>query len=118
MVLRMEGGAVLVAAGILYFSTGGIWWLFALLLFAPDLSFLGYAMGQRVGAIVYNAAHTYIVPIGLGFAGVLMDMSLLQHIALIHLAHIGLDRSLGYGLKYATGFAHTHLGELAGRRKA
>jgi hypothetical protein len=30
-------------------------------------------------------------------------------LALIWLAHIGLDRALGYGLKYPTAFRHTHL---------
>jgi hypothetical protein len=29
---------------------------------------------------------------------------------LIWLAHIGADRGLGYGLKYATAFGDTHLG--------
>ena len=28
------------------------------------------------------------------------------------LAHIGIDRALGYGLKYATGFSYTHLGRI------
>jgi Domain of unknown function (DUF4260) len=30
-------------------------------------------------------------------------------------AHIGLDRALGYGLKYSTAFGDTHLGR-TGRR--
>ncbi len=116
--LRTEGLAVLVAATALYFLTGGAWWLFAVLLFVPDLSFLGYTAGNRIGAAVYNAAHTYIVPLLLGLAGVGLGNDLLQHIALIHFAHIGLDRALGYGLKYETGFKHTHLGLLPGGRKA
>ena len=37
---------------------------------------------------------------------------LLQALALIWIAHIGLDRALGYGLKYATGFGDTHLGRI------
>jgi hypothetical protein len=32
--------------------------------------------------------------------------------ALIWLAHIGMDRMLGYGLKYSGGFKDTHLGRL------
>ncbi|MGQ7476239.1 DUF4260 family protein [Streptococcus suis] len=31
---------------------------------------------------------------------------------LIWLAHIGWDRAFGYGLKYESGFKHTHLGDL------
>ena len=36
----------------------------------------------------------------------------MQAAALIWIAHIGLDRALGYGLKYATGFGDTHLGHI------
>jgi hypothetical protein len=32
--------------------------------------------------------------------------------ALIWLAHIGVDRLLGYGLKYPTAFTDTHLGRV------
>lgn len=37
-------------------------------------------------------------------------------VATIWAAHIGFDRALGYGLKYPTGFADTHLGPLRGGR--
>jgi hypothetical protein len=37
-------------------------------------------------------------------------------VALIWSAHIGIDRALGYGLKYGDGFASTHLGPIG--RKA
>ena len=37
-------------------------------------------------------------------------------LGLVWLAHIGLDRLLGYGLKYDDSFQHTHLG-IQGRRK-
>jgi hypothetical protein len=30
--------------------------------------------------------------------------------------HIGVDRLLGYGLKYPAGFRWTHLGTLSGKR--
>jgi hypothetical protein len=33
-------------------------------------------------------------------------------LAIIWLAHIGFDRALGYGLKYAAGFGFTHLGRI------
>jgi hypothetical protein len=33
-------------------------------------------------------------------------------IGLIWTAHIGMDRALGYGLKYQNGFEFTHLGRL------
>ena len=46
---------------------------------------------------------------GLGVIGVVGDSSTATQIALIWLAHIGVDRLLGYGLKYPTGFKDTHL---------
>ncbi|MBD9376579.1 DUF4260 family protein [Pseudoxanthomonas sp. PXM04] len=39
-----------------------------------------------------------------------------EGIALIWLAHVGFERAPGYGLKYESGFAHTHLG-LIGRAR-
>lgn len=115
--LRAEGLALFAAATALYFIGGGVWWIYALLLFAPDLSFFGYAAGNKVGAVIYNVAHTYIVPILIGMTGVVFQIEFLTQLALIHFAHIGLDRSLGYGLKYASGFKHTYFGALAGGRK-
>ncbi|ODT83477.1 MAG: hypothetical protein ABS76_03705 [Pelagibacterium sp. SCN 64-44] len=110
--LRLEGMAVFLAATALYFGLEGAWWLYIVLLFAPDLSFAGYAAGNRMGAALYNAAHSIIAPVLIGAAGILLENDLAQQLALIHFAHIGLDRSLGYGLKYAAGFKHTHLGRL------
>ena len=61
------------------------------------------------GAAVYNAAHTTLGPIALASVGVLADTDWCVQLALIWLAHIGLDRLLGYGLKYPTAFKDTHL---------
>jgi hypothetical protein len=41
-----------------------------------------------------------------------MASPLILSLAMIWLAHIGIDRALGYGLKYRTGFANTHLGRI------
>ena len=112
LVLRAEGAAVLGIAALLYARTGQSWWLFAALFLAPDLSFLGYLGGPRLGAIVYNCAHTLIAPAVLGVAGLLLPNTLIIALALIWAAHIGFDRMLGYGLKYAAGFAFTHLGRI------
>jgi len=109
-VLQLEGLAVLAAAAAAYFILGGNGWIFGLLFFAPDLSFAGYALGSRVGAAVYNAVHSYVLPLALGVAGWLLGVELVWQVGLIFLAHAGFDRSLGYGLKYGSAFAHTHLG--------
>ena len=52
----------------------------------------------------------------LAVAGLLLKSPALLPYALIWMNHIGVDRALGYGLKYAAGFQWTHLGKLRGRR--
>jgi uncharacterized protein DUF4260 len=110
--LHLEGLAVLVGALALYFHEGYGWLLLVVLFLAPDLSAIGYVGGPRVGALTYDLAHTYVGPIALGLVGVLGNVDLATQLALIWLAHIGLDRMLGYGLKYPTGFKDTHLGRV------
>jgi hypothetical protein len=109
LLLRVEGLAAATAGVILYAHTGGSWWLFALLILAPDLSILGYLAGNAVGSAAYNLVHTYVLPLGLALAGYLLGELLIQQVALIWLAHIGIDRTLGFGLKYGTGFRDNHL---------
>jgi hypothetical protein len=86
------------------------WGWFALLFLAPDLTFVAYLVGPRWGAAAYNAAHSTIGALVLGAAALLADSKPATMAALIGLAHVGFDRALGYGLKYATGFGDTHLG--------
>jgi len=107
--LHLEGLAVLAGALALYFESGFGWLALVLLFLAPDLSMLGYLGGPRLGALAYDLVHTYAGPVALGVAGVLGGSDVLVQLALIWLAHIGMDRLLGYGLKYPTGFRDTHL---------
>ena len=83
-----------------------------MLFFAPDVSFAAFAFGPRVGAVVYDLLHTEVFAVVLGTVGVLADSNLTTRLALIWLAHIGMDRLLGYGLKYPTAFKDTHLGRV------
>ena len=108
-ILRIEGATLLAVSVMLYWANGGSWWLFALLLLAPDLSALGYLAGPRIGAGAYNAFHSYPLPAALGLLGMLWGTPLVVSIALVWFAHIGMDRLVGYGLKYPTGFKDTHL---------
>lgn len=110
--LRLEGLAALVAALVGYHLTGGSWWLFALLFLLPDLALAGYAFSSRVGAIAYNAAHTYVAPCVLAGLSSLDVVSDAWPVCLVWVAHIGLDRALGLGLKFASGFRYTHLGAI------
>jgi hypothetical protein len=110
--LRLEGLALAVACMVFYSYFEGSWWMFALLLVVPDLSFLGYLRGPRVGAAAYNAAHAAILPMLLGIVAMVTSSALAMHLSLIWCAHIGFDRALGYGLKYDAGFSFTHLGRI------
>ena len=113
-VLRLEGLAVLAFALAAYAQWGAGWGWFALLFLLPDLSFAAYLAGPRVGAAAYNAAHSYTGALALLALGVLAALPSALAVALVWCAHIGFDRALGYGLKYAAGFGQTHLGR-AGR---
>ena len=107
--LRLEGLALAAGAAVLYAQQGGSWLLFALLFFLPDLSMAGYLAGPSFGAVCYNLVHQAVLPAILLVFGLWGHQSAATSIGLIWLAHIGLDRLLGYGLKYATEFKDTHL---------
>lgn len=106
--LRLEGLLLLALSVTAYRNLGGPWW--GLLLgFLADLSFAAYLMGPRAGAHVYNLLHALVVPLALGLLGWAFHLPLAVLVALVWSAHIGLDRLLGYGLKYPDAFWHTHL---------
>jgi hypothetical protein len=110
--LRLEGLTLFLGMTLLYAVWGGAWWVYLILFLVPDLSMAAYLAGPKVGAIVYNAAHSYMVPMSLMVTGFGMESPLTLSIAMIWLAHIGIDRALGYGLKYSAGFGFTHLGRI------
>jgi hypothetical protein len=116
LLLRLEGLTLFIGMTLLYAAWGGSWTLYLLLFLVPDLSFLAYLSDARFGAIVYNAAHSYLAPVTLMTLGFGFASPITLSIALIWLAHIGVDRALGYGLKYSAGFGFTHLGRI-GRQK-
>jgi len=91
---------------------GASWWLFALFLLAPDIAMLGYLKDSKWGALVYNLAHTYALPLVLSVFAYLLNSFLFMVICVIWIAHISMDRALGYGLKLPAGFKHTHLGRI------
>lgn len=108
--LRLEGACYALAALYIYDGTGVSWWWFAALILVPDASFLGYLAGPRTGAMSYNAMHCTIGPWALLLAAKIAQSDVAFIVGLIWFAHVGFDRALGYGLKYADGFKHTHLG--------
>jgi hypothetical protein len=115
--LRLEGLAAFVAGLTLFGVTGGNW-LFAIpLILLPDLSAAGYLVGPRLGTATYNLFHNWT----LGMVGLAVGLWLaapaILLVASILIAHVGMDRAVGYGLKLLGSFQDTHLGRM-GRPKA
>jgi AcrR family transcriptional regulator len=104
--------AVLLAALIIYNTLDYSWLTFALFILAPDLTAVGYLINTRIGSITYNLGHIYAVPITIAIIALWLNWPLGIQIALIWAAHIGMDRLVGYGLKYPDNFKHTHLNQI------
>lgn len=107
--LRVEGLSAFAVAVGSYYVLGGPVWLFVALALAPDLAMVGYLAGPRIGSHVYNTAHTYSLPVALAAGGLWVDARLPVLVALVWVGHIGMDRFVGYGLKFDSGFKDTHL---------
>ena len=116
--LRFEEAAILILTLCAYQHLRLSWLLFAILFFTPDLFMLGYLLNPRIGSAIYNLAHTLTLPLSLALISYTTHHPLLTAISLIWLAHIALDRLLGYGLKYPTFFKDTHLQHIPSRSDA
>lgn len=117
ILLRLEGLAILTAGVAAFLWLGQSAWLFAALFLVPDVSFAAYLVGPRAGAIAYNSLHSTIGPLLMAGFGFFWSNLFFETVAAIWLAHIGFDRALGYGLKYASGFHETHLGRIGRQAK-
>ena len=112
LLLRLEALLVLLASLIGYSVVlHGRWSFFALLFLWPDLALLGYLLenNRRMAAALYNAAHNYAVPLILGLIAWRWGAPHAGQIAVIWIAHIAVDRFLGFGLKYPQAFSPTHI---------
>jgi hypothetical protein len=107
--------------GLALFLFSGLdygWGWFALWLFAPDLSMIGYLANPRFGAWTLrhaqDDAYNLIHPKGLYVLGTLLSIPWLMFAPLraILLGHSSFDRVLGYGLKHEDAFQNTHLGRI------
>jgi hypothetical protein len=115
--LRLEGLAAFVLGLVLFGATGGNWLLIVPLILLPDISAVGFLAGPRIGTSSYNLVHNWVpgaVVLGLGLW---QSSTALLMAAAILIAHVGMDRAVGYGLKLPGSFHDTHLGRM-GRPKA
>ena len=109
--LQLEGTILVAGALIAYTTTHEPWWLIPLTLLFPDLFAIGYLAGTRIGANLYNLVHITPLPAAVIALAWWQHWPLAGALGLIWLAHIGMDRLLGYGLKYGDHFQHTHLSQ-------
>ena len=114
--LRIEGAVAFAVAAGAYLRFGGRLWALIPLLLAVDLSIAGYLAGPRIGAITYNAFHNWAPGLILLALGLLGGSDQVVVAASVLIAHVGMDRMGGYGLKYPTAFADTHLGRIGRTR--
>ena len=113
--LRLEGATLAAGSLIAYCTTRQAWWLVPVTLLLPDLVMAAYFGGTRLGAHMYNVVHATPLPAALAGLSWWQHDRLALALALVWLAHIGMDRLAGYGLKYGDHFQHTHLGRLGKR---
>src|SRR5262249_9932471 len=109
--LGLEGLVLLAGALIAFGAPGQPWRPGPAAILAPDIAMTGYAAGTRPGAHLYNLTHATPVPAVLPGAGYWQADRLVMALALAWLAHIGLDRLPGTGLKYNDPFTPPHLGD-------
>lgn len=109
---RVEALALFAASLYFYWDLhfSFVWFVALFLVF--DVFMLGYALNKKLGAVVYNLGHSVLLPCLLLIIGAVTDNRTAIGLSLIWFAHIGMDRALGYGLKLASGFKHTHLGDI------
>ena len=108
-ILRLEGLAVFLTAIYFYHMFYRDWVAFFLLLFIPDISMAGYFINKKWGSLLYNLVHNYILGISAALYGFAFDNDLILFLGLILIAHVGIDRFFGFGLKYPTDFKDTHI---------
>ena len=88
------------------------WWIWIPMFLAPDLSMLGYLINNKIGAYSYNLFHHQLIAIAIAATGMLLQLPYAELAGLVLLGHSSLDRVMGYGLKFTTGFKFTHLGTM------
>ena len=110
--IKLEEASMLALAFYLSTLLDYGWWMFILFLFTPDLSMIGYLLGNKTGAIIYNLFHHKFLAIAVGIAGHLLALPIITFTGIILFGHSSLDRIMGFGLKQHKGFNYTHLGAI------
>lgn len=111
-IVKIENLLFFIAGLVLFHNFSNNWLIFILLFLVPDISMVGYLKDKRVGSIIYNLIHNYILAIMLVALGLIFKQEMFLIAGSILFAHVGIDRFFGYGLKYKEGFKKTHIQKL------
>ena len=111
-VIKLEEFGLFLFGIYLFNQLDFAWWWFLVLILVPDLSMIGYVLGNKSGAFLYNLFHHRAVALAIHLVGIYSSNNLIQLTGIILFAHSSMDRMMGYGLKYESGFKFTHLGEI------
>lgn len=111
-IIKLEELFMMILGIFLFSQLQYAWWWFLVLILLPDIGMFGYALGDKVGAHIYNVFHHKGLGILLYLIGVFLAYPILQLIGVILFSHASMDRIFGYGLKYDKGFKFTHLGKI------
>jgi hypothetical protein len=111
-VIQLEELAMFFFSIYLFLQLHFHWWWYLALILTPDISMIGYTLGKKTGAIVYNIFHHKALAIALYIFGCYQQNEIIQLVGIILFGHASMDRMLGYGLKTFQGFKYTHLGEI------
>jgi hypothetical protein len=110
--IKLEEAAMFLLSIVLISRLPYAWYWWLVWIMAPDLSMIAYLGGNRVGAIGYNIVHHKGVAILLYLTGLFTGHPALEYAGMILFGHSSMDRGMGYGLKYFSGFQDTHLGRI------
>jgi len=108
-ILQIENALILISSVYFYSYCQFEWTVFAILFLSPDIFMIGYLLDKTRGAHIYNIGHTYLLPVILLSCGLIAKQQMFSMLALIWIAHIAADRTLGFGLKYTSGFKDSDL---------
>lgn len=110
--LKVEELAMFLLSIYLFSLLDYAWWVFLLLILAPDIGMLGYLINTKVGALTYNIFHHKGIAILILVFGWVAISEEIMLAGIILFGHSSMDRIFGYGLKFNDNFKHTHLGNL------
>lgn len=109
-IIKLEELGMFALSILLFNMLAYPWWLYVVLIFAPDISMIGYLINPKVGSVTYNIFHHKGIAVLLYLSGIYFFSSPLLIAGIILFGHSSLDRFLGFGLKYSDSFKHTNLG--------